>query len=296
MNLANPETKVGLFTIIALLAVIFLFLWLSGIQIFQKGTDVEAVFDRIEGLRPGATVQFAGVDIGRVSRIYFDGLQVVVVMRIQSGVKIPHPAKVLISSSGVIGDKFLEIIPAKPGELAPQGKRLIGQNPVTMDQFYATAYDVLESLKTVADSIKNFINDPEISTSLKNSLVRLDHITTDVGKITDQLQNLNLVELFNRVNNIAIMVERMAQTNEPQLNEFMTTITKVSAQLAEATVTANRFLKDVDANGQTAANLNQTLATLIKSLPIWKSLLLSSPIKTKISNSYSKMRTKPCKL
>jgi phospholipid/cholesterol/gamma-HCH transport system substrate-binding protein len=264
MNLANSETKVGLFTIIALLAVFFLFLWLSGMQIFQRGTNIEAVFDRIEGLRPGASVQFAGVDIGRVSKIYFEGFQVIVVMRVQSGVKIPHPAKVLISSSGVVGDKFLEIVPAKPGEIASKGKRLMGENPVTMEQFYATAYDVLESLRTVADSIKYFITDPEIASSLKNTLVRLDMITADVNKMTSQLQSINMVELFNRINNIAVMVERMAQTNEPRLNEFMTNITQVTTQLAEATITANHFLKDMDNNGQTAADLKQTIANAEK--------------------------------
>lgn len=264
MNMASPEAKVGLFTIIAFLILFILFFWLSGVQLFQRGSELEAVFDQVEGLRPGAPVKFVGVDVGRVSRIYFDNTQVVVAMRIKPDVKIPKRAKVIIASSGVIGDKYLEIVPAKPGELLPPGKRLLGQNPISMEQFYNTAYDVLESLRIVADSIKYFITDPEISTSLKNTIVRFDQISADFQRITGQLQSVDLVQLFNRVDHIALMVEEMARTNQPQINELIANITKVSAQLAEASVTANRFLNQIDNNGQTATDLKQTLANAEK--------------------------------
>jgi phospholipid/cholesterol/gamma-HCH transport system substrate-binding protein len=180
-----------------------LFLWLSGAQLFQSGTNIEAVFDHIEGLRPGASIQLAGVDVGRVSRIYFDDRQVVVVMRIQRGVNIPFPAKVLISSSGVIGDKFLEIIPSKRAEDTANNKRLVGVSPVTMEQFYATAYEVLDSLRAVTFSLKSLITDPEVTNSLKNTFANIENISSDLEKITGQLQSIDIVQLFTRLNNIA---------------------------------------------------------------------------------------------
>jgi phospholipid/cholesterol/gamma-HCH transport system substrate-binding protein len=264
MNMAKSETKVGLFSIIALLTIFFLFLWLSGAQILQRGKIVEAVFDRVEGLRPGASIQLAGVDIGRVSRIYFEGRQVIVVMRIQQGVQIPRLVKVLIASSGVVGDKFLDIIPCKLGEIPVNSKRLVGESPVTMEQFYATAFEVLDSLRTVAYSIKNFIADPEVTNSLRNTLARMDQITIDLGEITAQMHNLNIAQLFDRINHIVVMVERIAATNEPQLNDLVSNISQVTSQLAETTITANRFLKDIDNNGQTAANLKETIANAEK--------------------------------
>jgi phospholipid/cholesterol/gamma-HCH transport system substrate-binding protein len=264
MNLANSETKVGLFTIFALLAIISLFLWLSGTQIFQRGANIEVVFNHIEGLKPGAAVQFAGVDIGRVSRIYLDGFQVIVVIRIKPGVTLPHPAKVLIASSTIIGDKFLEIIPAGPNEKLPAGNRLLGVNPVTMEQFYATAFDVLDSLRTVAESLKAFVTDPEVTASLKNTVSRLDNITAALSDITGQLQQIDMVQLFGRISHITDMLERIVETNDSQLNEFVSNITKISVQLAETTTTANRFLKEIDNNGQTAADLKQTIANAEK--------------------------------
>ena len=100
-----------------------------------------------------------------------------------------------------------------------------------MDEFYAAAYDTLNSLRTVADSIKYFVTDPEIGASLKNTIIRCDHISSDLSHITDQLQSSNLVELLNRIDHIAAMTEEIVQTNKPQLNDLLTNITKVSRQL-----------------------------------------------------------------
>ncbi|HBF39818.1 MAG TPA: hypothetical protein DDW50_21210 [Firmicutes bacterium] len=259
MNIASPETKVGLFSIMALITVCFLFLWLSGSQFFERGTNIEAVFERVEGLRPGATIQLAGVDVGRVSRIYFENRHVIVVMRINHSVQIPQWVKVLIASSGVVGDKYLDIVPCKPREAAPRSKRLVGESPVTMEQFYATAYDVLESLQTVAYSLKSFIADPEINNSLRSTVTRMDKISADLSEITDQFHNINGTELFDRVNHIAGMLQTITETNGPKVNELVGNITEVSSQLAEVTITANRLLKSMDENGQTALNLKQTI-------------------------------------
>jgi phospholipid/cholesterol/gamma-HCH transport system substrate-binding protein len=237
MTFASPETKVGLFTIIALVVIFAIFLWLSGAQIFNQGTTIEAIFDHVEGLRPGALVQLAGVDVGRVSHIYFDDSRVVVAMQIKRSVIIPRPAKVLISSSGVIGDKFLEITPCKPEEIKNNGQRLMGESPVTMEKFSATAYEALDSLKIVS---------------------------ANLGKITAQLQGIDIVQLFSSINNIALVIQRLAQTNEPRLNDLLFNIDNISAQLAEVTITANRFVKDMENNGQTAANLKQIITNAEK--------------------------------
>jgi phospholipid/cholesterol/gamma-HCH transport system substrate-binding protein len=233
MNLANPETKVGIFTVVSLVGILSLYMWLNGTQLFEKGSQVEAVFERVEGLRPGAAVKFIGVDVGRVSKVYFDDFKVIVVMRINPDFKIPRATKALINSAGFIGDKYVELSPLKPGEKMAPGNRIAGQTPITMEQFYSSAYEVLNSLKRISSDIKGF---------------------------TGQLDQIDLVKLVARIDNTATIIERMAQTNEIQVHELVDNITRASAQLAEASTTANRFLKEVGGDEQTAADLKQMVA------------------------------------
>lgn len=262
MNIIKPEVKVGAFTLTALVGMFSLALWLNGFQLFQRGNNMEAEFSRVEGLRPGAPVKFAGVDIGRVNKVYFENFKVIVGMRINPDFKVPEGARAIISSSGVVGDMFVEILPPKPGDPVIPGKkgRIAGQTPVTMEQFYAMAYEVLYSLEQITYSIKSITDNQEVMNSIKTSLIRLNTITSDVASVTKQLKQLDLAQMFQKIDHTMTIVERLAVNSEPQINKMLQNITLASVQISQASITANEFLKKMDNNGQTVADLQQTMA------------------------------------
>ncbi len=235
--MASTETKVGLFAIIAIIAMVSLFMWLNGTELFKNGPEMEAVFDRIEGLRPGATVKYAGVDIGRVTRIYFDGQSVVVAFRITAKVELPEAIEAGIASTGVVGDKHLELHPATGINRADN--RIPGKSPASMEELYASAGEILESIKNLTATLNTLLGDKELAASLKDTVIR--------------------------VNRLAVTLERMAAQSEPKVYELLTNINLVSSRLAEAGMTANRLLTQIDNNGQTAVDIQETL-TYIKSV------------------------------
>lgn len=259
MNPRYSEVKVGIFTFVAFLAMLSLFMWLNGARVFERGYDLETVFDKVDGVRPGAPVKLVGVDVGRVTRVYFEKQHVVVTMNIRKGVTIPPAVKTVISSAGVVGDKFIEIVPLAQGEHMAEGKRIIGQTPVTMDQFYATTYQVLVSLKEIADTVNHFTSDPLVTNSLKNSLARVDQITAEIEKATSQLGNMDLSDTTTRIKNISVIAERLLEQNEPQVKAMVGNITATSLQLAQASMTANRFIAEIENNGQTVAQTRQIM-------------------------------------
>jgi phospholipid/cholesterol/gamma-HCH transport system substrate-binding protein len=257
------ETKVGLFTIIAVIAMFSLYMWLNGSQFMQKGYIVEAEFDRIDDLRPGAPVKFIGVDIGRVSRVYFQDDKVIIEMRIQSNAQLPKRLKAMVTSAGVVGDKFVSIVPQGPNEnIILPNHRIPGQSPVSMEQLFTSTYQVITSVRDIADSLKKFTNDPQISGSLKETLLRFNQITVDLEHMTSQLNDVNLVSIMRKVDNTMAVVERLATRNEPAIQELVANLTTASSQLSEASMTANRFLSDISNDGATAASLKQTLTQI----------------------------------
>lgn len=236
MQINSPETKVGLFSLTALIALFAIFFWLTGSKLFQNGYELEAIFERIEDLRPGAPVKLQGVDVGRISRVYFENYKVIVVMRIRSKFDIPRNTKAVIASAGVVGDKYLELILLKPGEPVSPGNRIQGQSPYTMDQLYESAYEVIASVKEIADSVKLLTNEQSIN-YLNNSIARIDRITANL----DQL------------------------TGGPEIRQLIQNLTLTTSELAQAGNSVNSFLTQIGANGNTAADLQQTLANIEKS-------------------------------
>lgn len=235
MQLYSPETKVGLFSLTALFILFGIFYWLNGSNLFQRGYELEAVFERIEDLRPGAPVKLHGVDVGRISRVYFEDYQVIVVMRIRPQYTIPRNTRAVIATAGVVGDKYLDLIRVKSEATEISGKRIKGQSPYSMDQFFEAASGVIDTIKEIADSVKLLINEQSIN-YLNDSIARIDRITANLDKLT----------------------------GGPEVQQLVQNLTLAASELTKASITANRFLTQIDANGNTAADLQRTLANVEK--------------------------------
>ena len=116
MNMAKLEMAVGIFMLIGILCLGYISIKLGKMELM--GGDyytVSAMFDSVSGLKPGARVEIAGVEVGKVDRIVLDpksGDQAVVSMKIRSGVKITDDVIASVRTSGIIGDKFIML---KPG-------------------------------------------------------------------------------------------------------------------------------------------------------------------------------------
>ncbi|HYS43404.1 MAG TPA: outer membrane lipid asymmetry maintenance protein MlaD, partial [Geobacteraceae bacterium] len=116
MKKASIETVVGIFVLIGIICLAYLSIKLGKME-FLGGDyyQVTALFDSVSGLKSGASVEIAGVEVGRVDGIVLDpksGAQARVYLRIRNGVKLTDDVIASIRTRGLIGDKFVLL---KPG-------------------------------------------------------------------------------------------------------------------------------------------------------------------------------------
>ncbi len=114
MKRTSVETAVGVFVLIGILCIGYLTIKLGKMELF--GGDyyqLTARFDSVSGLKAGADVEVAGVQIGRVASIELDQEDdmAVVTLKIRKGVRISDDAIASIKTAGLIGDKFVKITP-----------------------------------------------------------------------------------------------------------------------------------------------------------------------------------------
>ncbi len=116
MNMAKLEMTVGVFMIVGILCLGYISIKLGKMEIM--GGDyytISAGFDSVSGLKPGASIEVAGVEVGKVERIALDPKtndRALAYMKIKSGVKITDDVLASVRTSGIIGDKFIKL---KPG-------------------------------------------------------------------------------------------------------------------------------------------------------------------------------------
>src|SRR5512137_2155290 len=116
MNMAKLEMTVGIFMLVGMLCLGYISIKLGKMEIMGGNYyAVSAEFDSVAGLKPGARVEVAGVDVGKVDRIALapkSGDRAVAYLKIKTGVRITDDVIASVRTSGIIGDKFIKL---KPG-------------------------------------------------------------------------------------------------------------------------------------------------------------------------------------
>jgi phospholipid/cholesterol/gamma-HCH transport system substrate-binding protein len=119
------ELGVGLFMVAGVVALAYLSVNLGRVDILgQRGYVVYAEFPSVGGLKSGASVEIAGVSVGRVQSIGLKDYQARVALRIDPDVKLQTDAIVSIKTKGLIGEKFVLISPGGSDKIVPAGGRL----------------------------------------------------------------------------------------------------------------------------------------------------------------------------
>jgi phospholipid/cholesterol/gamma-HCH transport system substrate-binding protein len=125
MQRAKLELVVGVFVLIGLACLAYLSIKLGKLEVIGGHIyEVEAVFDSVSGLKPGATVEVAGVEVGRVKAIRLNDDQATLKMAIRDGVKLYSDTIASVKTRGIIGEKFVALSPGGGGEPLKDGSRI----------------------------------------------------------------------------------------------------------------------------------------------------------------------------
>lgn len=128
MSRSKNDVWVGLFVLLGAVAVLFLALKSANLLQWSLDKDylVTARFDNIGGLKPGAAVKSAGVVVGRVKAIEFDGesFQARVTLAIHERHQFPKDSSLAILTSGLLGEQYVGIAPGADENNLVAGDRI----------------------------------------------------------------------------------------------------------------------------------------------------------------------------
>jgi len=132
MKKSSIETSVGIFVLIGIFCVSYLTIKLGQVEWFGKDSYiVYSRFASISGLKAGATVEMAGIQIGSVRSISLDQERQValVEMKIEKGVVLTDDVIASIKTSGLIGDKYIMLSPGGSDIVLKSGDMIINTKP-----------------------------------------------------------------------------------------------------------------------------------------------------------------------
>ncbi len=110
----SPEVRVGFLVFIAIIGLFYMSFKIGTFGMFGgKGYEIKVAFNNTNGLDPRSSVQIAGVVVSKVRHIELEGYKAVATLFVRQNVRIPVDSTVSIKTQGMLGDKYLEIIPGR---------------------------------------------------------------------------------------------------------------------------------------------------------------------------------------
>jgi len=128
MTKGTLELSVGVFVLIGIAAIAYVAIQLGSGSLSAANTYViEARFVNSGGLHSGSNVELAGVPIGRVEGVRVDPVDfsAIATLRIRDEIELPTDTMASIKTAGLIGDKFVALLPGADEALLESGSRII---------------------------------------------------------------------------------------------------------------------------------------------------------------------------
>ena len=126
MERGKLEFVVGLFVLVGILCLGYLAIKLGKLELIGGNYyALHADFSSSSGLKKGASVEIAGVEVGRVKTIGLKDDQAQVVLAIQDGIVIYNDAIASIKTRGIIGEKYLGLSPGGAGDPLRDGATIV---------------------------------------------------------------------------------------------------------------------------------------------------------------------------
>jgi phospholipid/cholesterol/gamma-HCH transport system substrate-binding protein len=229
MKKISTETKVGLFALLILSILTYMTFRVSGTEWFRKGGYTLYVdFHNVAGLDERTRIKIAGVDAGIIDDITLKGSVAHVKLRIFPGIEIYRDAVASIKSTGLLGDKYLEIKPGTAGPPLKEGDTIkYVQEPVDIERVVKNLVDVTDSIIKLTENINDIFGAEETRTSLKETARNLSRITENLNKsivVNDQ----KLRETLDGIKNLTASLQQLVNENREGITTSVTNISKAA--------------------------------------------------------------------
>lgn len=245
--MGSSEVKVGAFALGGAVVLAGIITFMGAFTFGRKGYELRIDYPQVNGLMPGHVVRYAGVQVGTVKKINVSPDKVEVVAEIEDNIKIPQGAVFTIASDGIMGEKFVHVVPpTNPGRgYINEGSTIKGIPGGGMEEFFASSGDLMTRVENIASAFENVFGDAEVQASMKAGFKNLGGITENMNTFTKVMAE------------VAVQNQQDITAMVHQMNELSQRMNKTAAHIES--ITAN-----VDNNGETGRSIAEITQHMAK--------------------------------
>jgi len=242
----STPAKVGLITLVALIALGSIIVWKTDIFMVSEGYELIGSFNSIEGLTLGSEVRYRGFKIGKVMQIDPGPHDIRVYAIISKSIRFPEDSFLRVSYDGIVGLKFLEVRPGTSETVYKPPQKLRGIKTSGIVDFVDIGSQNLQETKKIMENIRAIIEDPRLRSSIFGVAGDLEKLTAELRLTNKGVKNIVADPKFQKnLKGIASETERTLSS----ANKFFDSTAKLDLRVSagiDIGSTANAVKGNVD--------------------------------------------------
>jgi phospholipid/cholesterol/gamma-HCH transport system substrate-binding protein len=283
----STTAKVGAFFLVALVLTGLLIWKIEDLRFGKAAARTLSVqFDDVAGLKQKADVRLAGVLVGKVKGIRLVGGKAIVDIELTKDVALREGASAAIQSLGMLGDKYVELVPGRVGgSPLPEGTTVRGDVPVNFDQITRLArdieVDILDITKNLKDSLGGALGKEKLTGIVDSVLV----LSQELRKLLESNRSnidattANFREFSAQMTQLVGRIDKLVANNQGNVTDTVANAKELSTKLQSTVDNMNAITGRIKAgegtigklveSDQTDKNLNDALVAVkdgVKSL------------------------------
>lgn len=251
----STEIKVGLFVLLAFAALVYMTLQVGRGVITGSDTYTLYVhFDNVSGLKTGAPVEIAGIQVGSVSSIDLRQGRARLTLSVDEGVEIRANATAYIKTRGVLGDKYIEIAGGSADMPLLADGDVIAESSAAADmgKVFEKIGQIADDVGLVAKSLANVIGGEEGERDLRDTFASLRDMTVSLNELVQSnVQSIKVIvdnmETFSSdMKDFAGDMSEVSGANKQSIGVMIANFEEASKQMNSAMDRMNKILGRVD--------------------------------------------------
>lgn len=184
------EVSLGLVIVLSLLALGTMIFLTGELPWERKGYTLTAKFDYVGGLREGDAVRVAGVKVGKVLSISIGEDGVYVVMMLSPEVKLKKGSLFTIGTTGIVGERYIEVIPQFEGEPLKPGERVEGISPQRFEELLGELRLAVHRFGKVMNELEELVGDEDFRRAVKEGVGKLREVLNEAKESLEKFKTI----------------------------------------------------------------------------------------------------------
>jgi len=268
------EAKVGVFVIIGIVILSYMSMKIGKIPFKRDaGYELQVRFVSASGLKEDVPVEIAGVEVGRIRHISLVDDKAQVTLWIRPDVKLTRDVTAAIRTKGILGDKYVELIPGTPSSPEMKaGDRIVQTQPTTdMDTLVTILGETAKDIQRITSTLTRVIGTSEGETNFRLILDNMKDLSIALNE-TIQSNRHDITRLVANLSDFSEKLKEIGDTDSDDVHVIVQNVREASEHLQTLTAGLNQISNRINSgrgtigkliqNEETVDHLNNALASL----------------------------------